>query len=217
MPDIDVAESVDVLPYVLDQVLVAGDFREFLEFLFPGDAFAGIAYTHLFDVSRHWTDSPPRSIAELHRNARAAVALDPQSSTALTALGWAYGQAGQQEEMFTSLRRAIEVGATASEVDVRRSKDGKLVILHDATLDRTTNAKGPASALTLEQLQQLDAGSWFDPAYHRERTPSLVEAVRACQRKIDVLLDLKEQGDDLTGRLFASFAITVIPRGQSWV
>jgi glycerophosphoryl diester phosphodiesterase len=104
--------------------------------------------------------------------------------------------AERPECTLAAIRRAIEVGATAVEVDVRTSRDGKLFILHDATLDRTTNAKGPASALTLEQLQQLDAGSWFDPAYHRERTPSLIEAVRACQRKIDVLLDLKEQGDD---------------------
>ena len=82
------------------------------------------------------------------------------------------------------------------EVDVRSSRDGRLFILHDTTLDRTTNAKGPANALTLEQLQRLDAGSWFAPTYHRQRIPSLIEAVAACQRKIDVLLDLKEQGDD---------------------
>lgn len=94
-----------------------------------------------------------------------------------------------------AIRRAIEVGATAAEVDVRTSKDGRLFILHDATLDRTTNGSGSASELTLAQLQQLDAGSWFDAAYHNERIPSLIEAAQQCRGKIDLLLDLKEQGD----------------------
>jgi glycerophosphoryl diester phosphodiesterase len=96
----------------------------------------------------------------------------------------------------SAIRRAIEVGATAVEVDVRTSHDGELFILHDATLDRTTNGKGPASALTLAELQQLDAGSWFDAKFKNERIPSLIESARACKGTIDLLLDLKEQGDE---------------------
>jgi glycerophosphoryl diester phosphodiesterase len=96
----------------------------------------------------------------------------------------------------SAIRRAIQVGATAVEVDVRTSRDGQLHILHDATLDRTTNGKGPASALTLAELQQLDAGSWFDSTFKDERIPSLIESARECKGKIDLLLDLKEQGDE---------------------
>ena len=95
----------------------------------------------------------------------------------------------------SSIRRAIEVEATAVEIDLRTSKDGHIFILHDATLDRTTNGKGPASELTLAELQQLDAGSWFDKKYRGEKIPSLVEAASASKGKIDLLLDLKEQGD----------------------
>jgi glycerophosphoryl diester phosphodiesterase len=95
-----------------------------------------------------------------------------------------------------AIRRAIDVGATAVEVDVRTSKDGELFILHDATLDRTTSGAGPASALTLAQLQQFDAGSWLDSTYRGERIPSLIQAAEACHGRIDLLLDLKEQGDD---------------------
>lgn len=95
-----------------------------------------------------------------------------------------------------AIRRAIDVGATAVEVDVRTSRDGELFILHDATLDRTTNEKGQANALTLMELQQLDAGSWFDKAYRGERIPSLLQAATECRRRIDLLLDLKEQGDE---------------------
>ena len=104
--------------------------------------------------------------------------------------------AERPECTLASIRRAIEVGATAVEVDVRTSRDGKLFLLHDATLDRTTNGKGPAKALTLAALQSLDAGSFFDPAYRGERIPSLIEAAQACRSRIDLLLDLKEQGED---------------------
>lgn len=93
-----------------------------------------------------------------------------------------------------AIRRAIEVGATAVEADVRTSRDGQLFLLHDATLDRTTNGIGPAANLTIAELKSLDAGSWFDPKYHQERIPTLGEAVEVCRGKIDILLDLKEKG-----------------------
>ena len=103
--------------------------------------------------------------------------------------------AERPECTLAAAKRAIEVGATATEVDVRTSKDGQLFILHDVTLDRTTNGRGPANALTLAELQQLDAGSWFDPKFRNERIPSLIEMAQLCRGKIDLLLDLKEQGE----------------------
>jgi glycerophosphoryl diester phosphodiesterase len=103
--------------------------------------------------------------------------------------------AERPECTLAAIGRSIEVGATAVEVDVRTSKDGKLFLLHDATLDRTTNGTGAANALTLTQLQQLDAGTFFDATYRNERIPSLVQAAKRCRGRIDLLLDLKEQGD----------------------
>lgn len=109
--------------------------------------------------------------------------------------------AERPECTMASLSRAIEAGATAVEVDVRTSRDGKLFLLHDTTLDRTTNGKGPANALTLSELQELDAGSWFDSVYQGERIPSLIEAAKAARGRIDLLLDLKEQGDEYDRRV----------------
>ena len=82
------------------------------------------------------------------------------------------------------------------EVDVRTSRDGRLYILHDTTVDRTTDGRGKGSGLTLTELQKLDAGGWFDPKYRGVRIPSLIEAAKACRGRIDLLLDLKEQGDE---------------------
>ena len=95
----------------------------------------------------------------------------------------------------SSIKRAIKVDATAVEVDVRTSRDGQLFILHDATLDRTTDGSGVASELTLAELQKLDAGSWFAERFRGEPIPSLIDAAETCVGKIDLLLDLKEQGN----------------------
>ena len=98
------------------------------------------------------------------------------------------------ENTLAAFREAIRVGATATECDVRTSKDGKLFLLHDATLDRTSNGKGIATRLPLAELKKLDAGTWFNPRYGQERIPTLAEALSLCRGKIDLLLDLKEQG-----------------------
>jgi glycerophosphoryl diester phosphodiesterase len=84
--------------------------------------------------------------------------------------------AERPECTMAALRRAIETGATAVEVDVRTSRDGQLFLLHDATLDRTTNGKGAAREKSLAELKKLDAGSWFDGKYAGERIPTLREA-----------------------------------------
>ena len=65
------------------------------------------------------------------------------------------------ENTMAAFRRAVEAGAKFIETDLQLSQDARLVALHDDMLDRTTNAHGPVSAKKLEELRQLDAGSWF--------------------------------------------------------
>ena len=95
----------------------------------------------------------------------------------------------------SALARSIEIGADAAEIDVRTSSDGVLFLLHDSALDRTTDGSGPASGRTMAQLKELDAGAWFNEKYRGERIPTLGDALRLCNGKIDVLLDLKEEGE----------------------
>jgi glycerophosphoryl diester phosphodiesterase len=71
---------------------------------------------------------------------------------------------------------ALRVGF---EFDVRATKDGQLVCLHDETVDRTTGGKGRLTDLTLAELRRLDAGSWFAPAFAGERVPQLGEILDA--------------------------------------
>jgi glycerophosphoryl diester phosphodiesterase len=81
------------------------------------------------------------------------------------------------------------------ELDVRRSKDGALVCVHDDTVNRTTDGKGKVADLTLAQLRKLDAGGWFGPEFAGERVPTLEQALAlvADRGKIGglVALDLK--------------------------
>ncbi len=108
------------------------------------------------------------------------------------------------ESTLAAIRRAIDVGADVVELDVRTSRDGVLFLLHDATLDRTTNGTGTASSHTIAELKTLDAGSSFHETYKNERIPTLAEALRLCHDRIDVLLDLKEQGETYAQRIAAA-------------
>lgn len=81
------------------------------------------------------------------------------------------------------------------ELDVHKSRDGQLVVIHDATVDRTTNGKGNVAEMSLREIQRLDAGSKFDPAFAGERVPTLDEVfARMKERKaagILIAVDLK--------------------------
>jgi glycerophosphoryl diester phosphodiesterase len=127
--------------------------------------------------------------------ASSAKAEAPPSTRVTQIIAHRGSSADRPECTLASIQRAIEAGATAVEVDVRTTKDGHLVILHDATLDRTTNGKGKLQEKTVAEVRRLDAGSWFDPKYRDQRVPTLKEVLVLCKGKVDVLLDLKQQGD----------------------
>lgn len=99
------------------------------------------------------------------------------------------------ENTLASFRRAIEAGAALAEVDVRTTKDGALVCMHDADVGHTTDGKGPVGGKTLDEVKALDAGSKFGPKFAGERVPTFREALATCKGRIGVLIDLKETGD----------------------
>lgn len=101
------------------------------------------------------------------------------------------------------VRRAAEAGAHAAEVDVRTTKDGVLVCLHDDTVDRTTDGKGKVTDLTLAEIKKLDAGVKFDQRYRGERVPTLREVLAAAKGKIGIMLDLKEESDEYAQKIVA--------------
>ena len=99
------------------------------------------------------------------------------------------------ENTYAAAKLCVEWGVEYVEIDVRTSTDGVMYILHDATVDRTTDGSGRISKLTSEAIDRLDAGSWFDPKFAGERVPRLEEYLRWIRGKAKVYFDVK--GADL--------------------
>lgn len=100
------------------------------------------------------------------------------------------------EQTMAAYLMAIELGAAMIEADVRLSRDGVAVMLHDRLLDRTTSGRGPVSALDWDELSRLDAGSWFDPRFATERMPRLDDLFElATEHDIALCLEAKGETD----------------------
>jgi glycerophosphoryl diester phosphodiesterase len=88
------------------------------------------------------------------------------------------GAAGEApENTLAAVRAGTESGAGYLEIDTRRSADRAFVVIHDATVDRTTDGSGQVAAMTTSQLRALDAGGWFAPSFAGERIPLLAEVL----------------------------------------
>ncbi len=99
-----------------------------------------------------------------------------------------------------AFRKALASGCDGLEFDLRITKEGRVAILHDATVDRTTDGSGRVRSMTMDRLRKLDAGSWFDAPFRRQRILSLEEVLAmGCRQKI-LILDTKDPGTDWIGR-----------------
>jgi len=102
------------------------------------------------------------------------------------------GAAVAPENTLAAIRGAIALGCDYVEVDVRPTRDGHLVLMHDRTVDRTTNGAGSITDLDYGAVQGLDAGSHFSPAYATERVPTFEDALRLARDNIYVYVDHKD-------------------------
>ncbi|MBI2549770.1 glycerophosphodiester phosphodiesterase [Candidatus Woesearchaeota archaeon] len=93
----------------------------------------------------------------------------------------------EPENTLRGFRKAIEIGVNYVEFDVHRCKSGELVVIHDETVDRTTNGEGFVADLTLLQLKKLDAGKG-------EKIPTLQEVIDVCKGKMKMCIELKSKG-----------------------
>jgi len=98
--------------------------------------------------------------------------------------------ANAPENTLASFNKAKTV-ADFVEYDVWSTADGQLVVIHDSTVDRTTNGKGAVSSMTLAELRSLDAGSWFNSAFAGEKIPTAEETIRAIQTEAAPFMERK--------------------------
>lgn len=104
------------------------------------------------------------------------------------------------ENTLAAFRLAAELGADGIELDAKLSRDGVVVIMHDATVNRTTDGSGRVSDLTLAELKRLDAGFKLDAKFAGERVPTLDEVVEAISDRLLINVELtnyESRGDGL--------------------
>ncbi|MCW4021269.1 MAG: glycerophosphodiester phosphodiesterase family protein [Candidatus Bathyarchaeota archaeon] len=102
-------------------------------------------------------------------------------------IGHRGAKAYEPENTLRSFKKAIEIGVDAVELDARRTKDGEIVVIHNAKVDKTTDGKGPVSELTLEEIKQLSTDKG-------EKIPTLEEALDFLDNKVKIVIELKETG-----------------------
>ena len=95
------------------------------------------------------------------------------------------------ENTIAAFERAVELGAGVIELDLHMSQDGELVVIHDDTLDRTTDGSGPVHQRSLAELMRLDAGRWFGEGFAGQRIPRLDEVLDRFAGKVPLALEVK--------------------------
>lgn len=99
------------------------------------------------------------------------------------------------ENTLPAFREAIRTGAHMIEFDVFLTKDNEMVVIHDETVDRTTEGTGKVSDLTLQQIKQLDAGSWKSPEFASEKIPTIDEVLAVMPVNVWLNIHLKGEGE----------------------
>jgi glycerophosphoryl diester phosphodiesterase len=95
------------------------------------------------------------------------------------------------ENTLSAFELAAEQEADAIELDVDLTRDGHVVVMHDATIDRTTDGHGRVGDLTLEEIRRVDAGAWKDAAFQGERVPLLEEVFEAVGQQLLINVEIK--------------------------
>ena len=100
------------------------------------------------------------------------------------------------ENTLAAIRRGCAMGFRAIEIDARLTKDEVPVVIHDRTLERTTDGTGPVAEAAAADIARLDAGAWFAPEYRGERVPTLAETIAWCRAQgVWMNLEIKRYAD----------------------
>lgn len=95
------------------------------------------------------------------------------------------------ENTMAAFKKAVEERAHAIELDVRLTRDNKVIVIHDSRLERTTNGRGKVSDFDLTDLAAFDNGSWYHPKFSSEKIPTFSEVSKLTNTKVGLNIELK--------------------------
>ncbi len=105
------------------------------------------------------------------------------------------GASGQApENTLAAFSKALEIGADAIELDLHRTRDGHLVVIHNGIVDRTTGNRGIVADMSLKELKSLDAGFQFHPDFSDQQIPTFQEVIELVKGKAKICAELKVKG-----------------------
>jgi len=117
------------------------------------------------------------------------------------------------ENTLSAMSAAVEAGAEFAELDVGLTRDGEVVLMHDRTIDRTTSGTGELGEFSLDELRDLEAGSWFGEDFSGEPIPTLREVIRFAKGKLKLNIEIKTSREEPT----IAAAVVEIIRSEGFV
>jgi glycerophosphoryl diester phosphodiesterase len=164
----------------------------------------GIVRTRIFQPRVSWYDFPvnAKSLADFSRLIACAVlvtgcvantlrGVEPMPLPERGICAHRGGATTHPENTLPAYQEAVRLGAHMVELDIAITRDGAIVLMHDATVDRTTDGKGKVIEFTLAELKRLDAGAWKDPRFAGTRVPTFQEALAVLPRNVWINVDFK--------------------------
>ncbi|MQF66570.1 hypothetical protein FIM09_05665 [SAR202 cluster bacterium AC-647-P02_OGT_505m] len=101
------------------------------------------------------------------------------------------------ENTVTSFDASVSAGFSYIELDIHLTADSVIVVMHDETVNRTTNGEGKIRDLYLKEIKSLDAGSWFDSNSPSEKVPTLKEILTKFENRVHIFVEIKSEEEDL--------------------
>ncbi len=117
--------------------------------------------------------------------------IDPTTNDAIQIIGHRGAAGLAPENTLASFQKAIDLKVDMIELDIHLSADDELIVMHDATVDRTTNGTGEIKNMTRNEIQKLDAGSWFNATFKGQKAPTLTEVIDLVNGQCKILIELK--------------------------
>ena len=105
--------------------------------------------------------------------------------------------ASRPENTMAAVEKAIEDGADWVEIDVQETADGEIIVVHDSDFMKSSSVPTKVWDVTMEEIAEIDIGSWFDPAYADQRAPLLYDVLRAVKDRSKLIIELKYYGHDV--------------------